>query len=134
MRKAYLAISYTNRKNLRAEVDSIREVLAQHGTELFIFVDTYQFSPDESRVMMQQAFTDIDDCDLLIAEVSEKAIGVGIEIGYAAAKGKPVVYLRNSSAEHSTTVAGTADHIVLYKGAPDLAGTLAKKLSLFLDR
>lgn len=131
MRTAYLAISYNNRKNLQTEVDAIRHVLAQHGTKLFVFVDTYQFTPDESRQMMTQAFADINASDLLIAEVSEKAIGVGIEIGYAVAKDKPVIYLRNSAAGHSTTAAGSTDHIVVYKDLPDLATKLAEELSVF---
>ena len=40
---------------------------------------------------------DIDNSDILIAEVSEKAIGVGIEVGYAKAKGKPIIYIKNQS-------------------------------------
>lgn len=42
--------------------------------------------------MMQQAFVDIGNSDLLIAKVSEKAIGAGIEIGYAIAAKHVVFY------------------------------------------
>jgi nucleoside 2-deoxyribosyltransferase len=132
MRKAYLSISYTNRKNLQAEVDAMRQVLAENEIELFVFVDTYQFSANAFRGMMQQAFTDIEACDLLIAEVSEKAIGVGIEIGYTVAKEKPVLYLRNSSAEYSTTAAGSADHIIAYDDVPGLSAKLAETIRCYL--
>lgn len=130
MRKAYFSISYASRKNLQAEVTAIREALKEYGIELFVFVDIYQFGPDQSRQMMQQAFADIDDSDLLIAEVSEKAIGVGIEIGYAAARAKPVIYLRNSRAEHSTTAAGCTDHIVIYNDGSDLTARLSETIRL----
>jgi 2'-deoxynucleoside 5'-phosphate N-hydrolase len=40
--------------------------------------------------MMRQAFAAIDKNDLLIAETTDKAIGIGIEVGYAKAKGKPI--------------------------------------------
>ncbi len=69
---------------------------------------------------MQQAFADINSSDLLIAEVSEKAIGVGIEIGYAVAAQKPVIYLRNAQAEHSTTAAGAANRAIIYENPEDL--------------
>jgi nucleoside 2-deoxyribosyltransferase len=88
------------------------------------------FEVHEEKQMMQQAFREIDAADLLIAEVSEKGIGVGIEIGYAAAKGKPVIYLRNASSEHSTTAAGSASHVIIYKNTADLVEKLTAILSI----
>lgn len=125
MKKAYLSIGYQNRQKLAAEITAIREVLSAHQIALFIFVDQYHFTPKEEKQMMQQAFRDISGSDLLIAEVSEKAIGVGIEIGYAAAQGKPVIYLRQARAEHSTTAAGTAGYSVIYTNADEIATLLA---------
>ncbi len=125
MKKAYLSIGYQNRQNLAAEITAIREVLSACQINLFIFVDQYHFAPEEEQQMMQQAFRDISESDLLIAEVSEKAIGVGIEIGYAAALGKPVIYLRHARAEHSTTAAGTAGYSVIYTNAAEIPTLLA---------
>ncbi|MDQ7033270.1 MAG: hypothetical protein Q9P01_00080 [Anaerolineae bacterium] len=56
----------------------------------------------------------------MIAEVSEQAIGVGIEIGYAAAKNKPIVYVRRADAPFSTTVGGIASHSVVYATETEL--------------
>lgn len=125
MKKAYLSIGYQNRQKLEAEITVIRELLSAHQIELFVFVDQYQFAPEEEQQMMQQAFRDISGSDLLLAEVSEKAIGVGIEIGYAAALGKPIIYLRHARAEHSTTAAGSAGYSVIYPSAAEIAGLLA---------
>ena len=41
---------------------------------------------------MKQATADIDKCDILIAETSDRGIGIGIEVGYAKAKKKPIFY------------------------------------------
>jgi 2'-deoxynucleoside 5'-phosphate N-hydrolase len=41
--------------------------------------------------MMAQAFLDIGQSDFLIAETSDKGIGIGIEVGYARAKQKPII-------------------------------------------
>ena len=130
MKQAYLSISFQNRKNLQLEITAIQKSLSALNIQLFIFVDNYHFTKDQETEMMQQAFADIDNSDLLIGEVSEKAIGVGIEIGYAVAAGKPVLYLRNELAEHSTTAAGSAGHIIIYTTPEDLS----KKLSVLLPQ
>lgn len=129
MQKAYLSIGYQNKQHLRSEIEIIQQTLSGIHIQLFIFVDAYQFSPQEEKQMMQNAFSEIDSSDLVIAEVSEKAIGVGIEIGYAIAKNKPVIYLRNETAEHSTTAAGSAQHMIVYKDPVQLAEKLAVILS-----
>ena len=124
MKKAYLSISFQNRKNVEAEVAAIQQALSTFHIDLFVFVDTYLFDPSQEKEMMQQAFADIDSSDLLIAEVSEKVIGVGIEMGYAVAAGKPVIYLRNALAEHSTTAAGASNRVIIYENPEDLRKTL----------
>lgn len=129
MKKAYLSIGYQSRQKLGAEITAIRELLSAHQIELFVFVDQYQFAPEEEQSMMQQAFRDISGSDLLLAEVSEKAIGVGIEIGYAAALGKPIIYLRHALAEHSTTAAGTAGYSLIYAHTSEIAGLLEPVLA-----
>jgi nucleoside 2-deoxyribosyltransferase len=124
MTKAYLAIGYAGRQHKRAEIETIESVLNRLGIKLFVFAGTYKFAPHEEKQMMLQAFTEIDAADMLIAEVSEKAIGVGIEIGYAVAKQKHVIYLRTDEAEHSTTAAGSSGHIIIYKNTAELANGL----------
>ena len=131
MPTAYLSISYQNRKNLQAEIDAIQKTVTGFGVPLFIFVDTYFFSKEEEKQMMQTAFHAIDACDFLIAEVSEKAIGVGVEIGYAVAKNKPVIYLRNKASEHSVTAAGSSDHVIIYQDPEALGEKLAGVLASF---
>lgn len=126
--RAYLAISLSLRPILDPVVKTLQQVLAEYGIELFVFVDHYQFSPTQEKEMMQQAFLEIDHCDLLIAECSEKAIGVGIEAGYALGKGKQVWYLRPHTASHSTTLAGAAHKSIIYHDIADLADQIRKEL------
>ncbi len=97
MKKAYISISFSKRKTMEEEVSAIVCTLANHNISSLIFVDKYTFPISEEKEMMQKAMDEIDDCDLLIAEVSDKGIGIGIEVGYAKAKGKPIIYLRNST-------------------------------------
>ena len=128
MKRVYLALSISLRTELDPVVDAIKNVLAEYGTELFVFVDQYRFSSGEEKEMMVQAFLEIDRCELLMAECSEKAIGVGIETGYALGRGKQVWYLRPQSAAHSTTVAGAAHKSIVYQNIKDLTDQIRKEL------
>ena len=98
------------------------------GVSGFVFVDEYQFSAKQEKKMMQKAMEDVEKSAILIAEVSEKGIGIGIEVGYAKAKIIPVIYVRNSKSEHSTTVSGIADFRVIYENEIDLEEQLDKIL------
>ena len=130
--QAYIAVSYSKRKSLDAELEAISSTLYQSGIMSFVFVDTYTFDIQQEQEMMAQAFADIDKCDLMIAETSGKAIGVGIEVGYAKAKGKPIVYTRQEMAEHSTTVSGASDFQVIYANVNDLKEQLRKVVEIIL--
>jgi nucleoside 2-deoxyribosyltransferase len=129
--QAYIAISYNKRKQLQPELDAIKDVLKQYSIIPFVFVDNYNFDADQEKEMMQAAFAEIDKCEILIAEVSDKAIGIGIEVGYAKARNKPVIYLRHRTAEHSTTVSGASDYAVIYADTGDLQKQLNEILKLF---
>lgn len=119
---------------MQDEILVIKDVLNEFKIESFVFVENYSFSSAEEKQMMQQAMLDIDTCDFLIAETSEKGIGIGVEVGYAKAKNKPVVYLRNTNAEHSTTVAGISDYQVIYDNTIDLKSKLLLLMEIILEK
>ena len=118
--KAYIAVSYSKRKLVDKEIALIIETLNTFDISPFVFVDNYKFDILHEKQMMSQAMKDIENCDILIAETSEKGIGIGIEVGYAKAKGKIVIYLRQQNAEHSTTVSGISDFQIIYSNSKDL--------------
>jgi 2'-deoxynucleoside 5'-phosphate N-hydrolase len=125
---AYISVSFSKRKCIDEELTAIINTLHEHKIAPFIFVDNYKFDSTQERQMMQQAMTDIDNCDILIAEVSDKAIGIGIEVGYAKAKNKLIIYIRKKEAEHSTTVSGISDRQIFYSDINDLQKQLGSTL------
>lgn len=127
--KAYVSVSYSNRQSLNYVIAAITESLSGFSIEAFVFVDHYQFNIEDEKQMMQQAMVDIDSADFLIAETSYKAIGIGVEAGYAIAKGKPVIYMRQQYAAHSTTVSGISNYHIVYADAVDLKQQLISILS-----
>ncbi|NME72244.1 nucleoside 2-deoxyribosyltransferase [Flammeovirga aprica] len=125
MKKAYLGISFSNRKKFEEEVKALEIGLLEQNYELFVFVDQYHFQPHEEKAMMEVAFKEIESSDLFIAELTTKAIGVGIEVGYAFAKEIPIVYLRQKGSEYSTTAGGCAEVILEYENAEHLKQSIA---------
>ena len=120
-KKAYLAISYSDRRKFNDEIDQLHKTLSEKNIKLLVFVDKYCFNKNQEKEMMKVAFEEIDSSDFLIAELTKKSIGVGIEIGYAYSKKKPIIYLRRKGAAYSTTAAGCSSHIIEYENIIDLA-------------
>jgi nucleoside 2-deoxyribosyltransferase len=131
--KAYISISYSKRHELTEELNTIIAVLKDAAIDPFVFIDNFKFSADEENEMMQQAMISIEECDILIAEVTDKAIGVGVEVGYAKARKKPVIYIKNKNAEHSTTVSGISDLQILYQDVYNLKEQFKKALAKLLQ-
>jgi len=128
MKKAYFAISYSNRKQFDKEIESLQNLFSKKNIELCVFVDKYNFKGNQEKEMMKAAFEEIDSSDFLIAELTTKSIGVGIEIGYAFAKEKPVIYLRKNDSEYSTTASGCSFSVIEYENELDLVETMERLL------
>lgn len=133
MSTAFLSLSFGHRYEFTAEVAAIRELLADVGYTLTVFVEKYSFTPHQAPEMMRTACAEITAADLLIAETTYKEIGVGVEVGYAAALGKPIIYIRRAGAELSTTVGGLATHTIIYQTSADLCAQLLPILKLQLN-
>jgi 2'-deoxynucleoside 5'-phosphate N-hydrolase len=129
--QAYISISFNQRKSLDKVVKAIKETLVLLNIEPFVFVDNYNFDKTQEKEMMTTAFTEIAKADLIIAEVSDKAIGIGVEVGYATARGIPAIYVRNKTAEHSTTVSGACNHHILYQNEKELKEELEQLIKSF---
>ncbi len=78
--------------------------------------------------MMTTAFKAIDNSDFLIAELTHKSIGVGIEVGYAFSSNKPIIYVRQKGAEYSTTSAGCSRFIIEYENEKNLTEKVIEAL------
>lgn len=129
---AFVSVSFRHRDRLSNALDTIEQVLQQRDVRPHIFVRAYTFTAAEAQAMMQTTLRDITRSDLLIAEVTYKAVGIGIEVGYAYALHKPIFYVRRADAEHSTTVGGLADAIIIYTDTDDLRRKLDRVLAEYV--
>ena len=70
--------------------------------------------------LMQRAFAEIGASNLLVVDVTEKGVGLGIEAGYAYAKQIPIVVIAKRGSDVSMTLQGIARKLFLYDEFEDL--------------
>lgn len=134
MKQIYISSSFSRQKELKETIDTIKKAIEVVDYTSFVFIEQYSFDVIQEREMMQRALLDIDKSCCLLAETTDKGIGIGIEAGYAKAQGKPVVYIRKVEASHSTTMSGMSDYHVLYQDTKDLSEQLSSvMLQINLD-
>ena len=69
---------------------------------------------------MRRTFAEIDASDLVVVDLTEKGVGVGIEAGYAHAKQIPIVTIAQRGADISATLQGISRAVFFYDGLDDL--------------
>lgn len=129
MKSAFVATSFKHRHVMQDILTVISQQLTDFGYSPLVFVQQYHFAPDETQQMMQTSMRHIANCDLFIAELTHKVVGVGIEAGYAHAFNKPIVYIRQIDAKPSTTLTGIASYQVVYMHNDDLSIKLRELLT-----
>ena len=98
-------------------------MLARCGLELLCVTrdverwGAVKLAPEE---LMKKTFGMIDGCAVVVIELSEKGVGLGIEAGYAYAKGVPVVTIARQGAEISETLRGISRKVFFYDAYRDL--------------
>jgi hypothetical protein len=123
----YLAIKYYPDARNRPLIEAITAALAAAGHSTVCVardLETWgaeHFAPDE---LMRRSFHLIDAADLVLVELSEKGVGLGIEAGYAHGQGIPVVVAARTGADISTTLAGIAAQLLFYDDPTELAALL----------
>lgn len=128
--RAFIAHSFAHSQQQKDVLQDIISTLEAYGIESFSFILSYPpYTKGSEKQMMQDAFMELGKSELVIAEVSNKEIGIGLEVGYAKAKNIPIIYMRDENAEYSKTVGGVASEEVIYRNgqvAEALAPVIAK--------
>jgi len=125
--RVFLSIKFWGDDRNRRDVEGVIAAIEDAGFEVYCFRrdaekwGEIEFEPEE---MMNITFNEISKSDFLIANVADWPIGVGVEAGYAYAKGIPVICICSADKKVANTVAGLADHVVRYQDYGDLSKQL----------
>ncbi len=116
--RAYIAIKYHPDHKNRPVIEQISTALEQSGFDTICVTRDLEkwaqvhFTPAE---LMQKSFEAIDASDIVVVELTEKGVGVGIEAGYAWAKRIPIVTIAKKGADISTTLQGISQRLLYYR-------------------
>jgi len=129
--KVFISIKYHADQNNRGRIEAIASALEQCGCHTICVVRDIEewgrahFEPAE---LMRRTFAEIDSSDLVVIELTEKGVGVGIEAGYAHAKQIPIVTVAQEYAVISETMRGISRRTFAYAGLCDLPALAARIL------
>lgn len=127
---AYIACSYQNRVQYQPLVESIKTLLLARDYKVHVPVfDLSTIELHDYQTIMNESFKLLQGSTLLVAEASEKNVGVGIEVGYAKALKIPTIYLQQEHAEISTTIKGTVSSHITYSSSDDATRQLSELVS-----
>lgn len=117
--KVFISIKFHEDNRNRELINSISSILEKKGLETICIIrDVEKWgqnkfgTPEE---LMKKTFDEIDSSDLVIVELSEKGVGLGIEAGYAFAKGKPIVTIAKTGTDISSTLQGISQEVFFYR-------------------
>jgi nucleoside 2-deoxyribosyltransferase len=121
--RAFLSIKFWGDDRNREHVEQVINAIEGAGLNVFCFRRDAEewgkigFKPED---LMKVTFKEIDNSQVLIADVADWPIGVGVEAGYAYAKGIPVMCICQEGKALANTVAGFANSVINYKNYDDL--------------
>lgn len=131
----FIALSYNHRKELKPAIEQVKKTLTTLGDEYVVYTEK-QLPPSvmTGKKMMLDSLREIRDSDAMIVECSHKAVGVGIELGYAVSLGKPIIGIRRVASEPSNTIEGTLRRIVEYDQPKSIPAILQPALDSLRQR
>ncbi|MDF1513696.1 MAG: nucleoside 2-deoxyribosyltransferase [Anaerolineae bacterium] len=134
MPKAYLAIKYHADHANCSRIEGIIKALETSGFYTVCITrdleqwGRVQFAADE---LMARSLAAIDTCDVIVVDLTEKGVGIGIEAGYAYAREIPIITIAQTGSDISATLRGISTWLKTYKHYSDLIDCFQNKVDIF---
>jgi nucleoside 2-deoxyribosyltransferase len=125
--KAYLATKYYEDFRNKSEIERISDILRLNGFDSFCVVRDHEKWGDveyDAKELMRLTFQELAKCDFILIDLTEKGVGLGIEAGFAYAKGLPIVTMARSGSDISTTLRGISKRVFFYDSVEDITSCL----------
>lgn len=122
--KVFLSIKYYDDMRNKGLIETICNSLERKGVEVFVFardVQNYEKCKLSPKEIMETAFREIDNSDILMIDASELSIGIGIEAGYAFSKNIPIYLIAEKTADVSNSVKGISLKSLFYENPNEVS-------------
>ncbi len=122
MKKVYLGIKYHSDHSNKEKIELVSSIVEKFGYSATCITRDVEkwgqikFSPND---LMLETFKIIELSDIVIIDLSEKGVGLGIEAGYAYSKQIPIIAIAEKQQISTTLLGISRDHFV-YNGESDL--------------
>ena len=126
--KVFITATFKNDEN-KKEIEQLCSLVKSAGFEDFCFIrdiENYQKIFNDPKELMDRARTEINNCDVLLFDASEKSTGRAIEIGMAFSNKKRIIVIMKDGTEIKDTLRGVADVIITYKVIEDIQDDLKR--------
>ena len=126
--KAFLSIKYHPDSSNRARIEGLTQALLRAGIESVCIardVEHWGHVPHAPDELMRRTFIEMDACQLVVVDLAEKGVGVGIEAGYAHARGIPIIVIAPAGSDISATLSGIARSVFFYTDFGELESVFA---------
>lgn len=120
--KCFLGAKYRDDEGNRELVEGLKSVLEEAGFEVSCVVLEGYGSVEtvSAEELMDRTFSMLRSCDLVVIELSEKGVGLGVEAGFARAIGLPVFTVLKNGCVVSRTLKGVSEEVVRYDDVKEL--------------
>jgi len=132
--RAYISVDTETRKLLGKEIIALGMAMGSANVEHFIFVDKYTMESGQEAEFMQKAMKEIDASNFIMVEATKINVTSCVELGYAKAKRKPIVYLQKAEAETNEVLFALSNFHILYSSPKDLFDQLSEFLKNVLPQ
>ncbi len=129
--KVFITATFKEGAN-RDEIERMCEIIKNSGFTDFCFirdVENYQKVFHDPKELMNRAREEINKCDALLFDASEKSTGRAIEAGIAFSLRKKIIVIMKEGTMIKDTLRGVADAVITYAKIDDIQSDL-KKLSM----
>jgi nucleoside 2-deoxyribosyltransferase len=127
--RAYITVKYHEDNRNREHIEAISSVLEERGFETVCItrdLERWGKVQFDAGLLMERAFREIDASDIVVVDLTEKGVGIGIEAGYAAAKSIPIVTIARTGSPISETLRGISREVFTYNQYDDLGYLFTK--------
>ena len=121
--QVYFAIKFYEDMSNRELIEFVTATIERGGHSCIVAVRDFEqwgqkkLAPQE---LMQKVRQNTRKADLILVELSEKGVGLGLEIGFALALGKSIAVLAHRGTDISETVKGSIERIYYYGNKKEL--------------